>query len=274
MARHFDNVNQYLNGGDYYDALSELCVVAHFKVADLTLGSSTDTDILTLVLKGSVSASSFSFYAWNINYDRRSSSDKLKFVVINNAQLGYSEAQIPSFSAKISVDTWYVVVAAWDGTAQTLWVSTGDSASAGSPVADMARQVAADEGFKISGGGDSAGDKRVWDGDIAEVAIYTSGGFPSQGEVDAWLSGVSPLLVRPSGLASYWPLLGYASPERDLMSPGRPLTLAHSPAVAAHPPVWYPRRAQIIVPQLAAAAGGRLIGGKLTRSNLFGRLAG
>lgn len=75
-------------------------------------------------------------------------------------------------------------------------------------------------------------------GKLAEVAIWSVA--LTDAEVAILASGVSPLLVQPASLVSYWPLIGRYSPEIDVAG-GNGMTLsASAPVVADHPRVRYP----------------------------------
>ena len=74
------------------------------------------------------------------------------------------------------------------------------------------------------------------DGDVAEWAGWTA--VLDAAEVVALAKGVSPLLVRPSSLEMYWPLLGRTSPEVELMN-GFTAALTGT-ANATHLRMYYP----------------------------------
>jgi hypothetical protein len=74
------------------------------------------------------------------------------------------------------------------------------------------------------------------DGAIADAAIWAAA--LDDAEVAALALGVSPLLIRPSALVAYWPLIGQASPEIDLVG-RRELTVTGATA-APHPRLIYP----------------------------------
>lgn len=85
--------------------------------------------------------------------------------------------------------------------------------------------------------GGAAGSGAVWDGKIAEVALW------NQGTTDtlrnALWKGVSPLLVLPGPtLKAYYPLWGCADVEADLSGNKRNVTLnGTAPRAAGHAPV-------------------------------------
>lgn len=79
--------------------------------------------------------------------------------------------------------------------------------------------------------------ENFFDGDIAEVGIWNVA--LTDPEVLVLSTGMSPLLVRPSSLVGYWPLIGRYSPEIDRV--GRfDMTLDNTPAFADHPRMFYP----------------------------------
>ena len=73
-------------------------------------------------------------------------------------------------------------------------------------------------------------------GRIAEAAIWDV--VLDAAELLTLAAGFSPLLVRPSALAAYWPFISRASPEIDIVG-GFNLTLTGT-AVAEHPRILYP----------------------------------
>ncbi len=74
---------------------------------------------------------------------------------------------------------------------------------------------------------------QYYDGDIAEAALWNIDLTAT--EMAMLNLGISPLLVRPSSLVSYWNLYGTYSPERDRMVANASLTLTNSPVQAVHP---------------------------------------
>ena len=89
-------------------------------------------------------------------------------------------------------------------------------------------------GLTVTRVGAAFGPQNFYDGDIAEAAIWSVA--LDAAEVAALAAGVSPLLVRPSALVAYWPLLGQYAPEIDLWR-GNDLTVTGATA-AAHPRVY------------------------------------
>ena len=68
----------------------------------------------------------------------------------------------------------------------------------------------------------------------------------------ALAAGVSPIMVRPSAIVSYWPFYGLDTTEPDLFG-GHDLTLTSAPPKAAHPPLILPAGPRIVVPSPAIA---------------------
>jgi hypothetical protein len=81
-----------------------------------------------------------------------------------------------------------------------------------------------------------SGSSTFFDGRIAEVAIW-AGDIGAAG-FGVLAQRVSPMLVRPDLLVSYWPLIGRESPERDRFG-GVGATITGTVATADHPRVVY-----------------------------------
>lgn len=166
-----------------------------------------------------------------------------------------------------SINTWQTAVAVFGGTAsRTIYLNGGNSATNTTSVTPTGLS-------NINIGVSNGGGGNWYTGLLADIAIYDL-----SWTVDDALSyeaGVSPLLIRPGGLVSYWKLIGRDSPEKDIVGE-YPLTLHGSPPVGDHPRVFFPRgpyarRASVgvtvnvaalsaIISQPAqAAAGGVLI---------------
>lgn len=83
-------------------------------------------------------------------------------------------------------------------------------------------------------GGRSADNIFMFDGKIAEVAIWDAA--LSAAELAALAKGVSPLLIRPANLKGYWPLWGVGSPEADLSGNKNNATITGTVNAANHAP--------------------------------------
>ena len=75
------------------------------------------------------------------------------------------------------------------------------------------------------------------DGQIAEAAIWNVA--LTAAEIASLAKGMSPLMVRPASLISYWPLVGNFSPEIDLH--GRLEMTVNGTTASNHPRVYMPR---------------------------------
>ena len=90
-------------------------------------------------------------------------------------------------------------------------------------------------------------------GDIAEVAIWDV--ELDANEFAALHKGFTPDRIRPSSLVSYWPLIGKAATELDIVG-GRGGTVTGTTA-AAHPRVIQsPRMYYSFIPAVVAGGGG------------------
>jgi hypothetical protein len=78
-----------------------------------------------------------------------------------------------------------------------------------------------------------------WNGKIAECAIWNVA--LGAAEIAALAKGFSPLLIRPTSLVAYWPLIGRTSPE-ICPKGGFDMTVVNGPTGAEHPRVVVPRR--------------------------------
>jgi hypothetical protein len=89
-------------------------------------------------------------------------------------------------------------------------------------------------------GGFKAGATNVHNisGRVAEVGIWDV--VLTDDELLALSKGVSPLLIRPTSLKAYWPMLDSAAPDVDRWNAGYNLTPVNSPTMADHPLVFYP----------------------------------
>jgi hypothetical protein len=79
---------------------------------------------------------------------------------------------------------------------------------------------------------DSAVGSRLMDGKMAEAAMWNTA--LSASELGLLFAGMKPNRVKLANLIAYWPLLGTASPETELIA-GASLTLTNSPTQGTHP---------------------------------------
>lgn len=78
------------------------------------------------------------------------------------------------------------------------------------------------------------------DANIGEAAIWNVA--LTDADVAALAKGVSPLLVRPSALVAYFPLVGNNSPENNLKSNSATMSITGALTKTAHPRILMPRR--------------------------------
>jgi len=86
-------------------------------------------------------------------------------------------------------------------------------------------------------------------GDIAEVAVWNVA--LDAFEIAALAKGVSPLMIRPSALVGYWPIIGNFSPEID--PKGRNELTVTGATVAPHCRIYWPSSAPAFAPNKAAS---------------------
>jgi Concanavalin A-like lectin/glucanases superfamily len=84
-----------------------------------------------------------------------------------------------------------------------------------------------------------AGATRQFDGSIAELGVWNAA--LTAAELAALGKGYSPRLIRPQSLKFYWPLIGRASPETELIN-GKVGTITGTIDAAPHARVFYPKR--------------------------------
>jgi Concanavalin A-like lectin/glucanases superfamily len=116
-------------------------------------------------------------------------------------------------STTISADTWFHMMATIDTSMRKVYLNgggTGTSTGSSSPSGIANLVLGADRVF--FGFGDPAY-FNGWKKNLAEAAIWDI--VLSDEEVAILASGISPLLVRPDHLVSYWPLIGCQDPEID-----------------------------------------------------------
>lgn len=114
--------------------------------------------------------------------------------------------------------------------------------------------------------GNSAAGTNNWDGSLAEFGYWNV--ILSADEFLALAKGVSPLLIRPTALIEYVPLIG---PANSYVNGATTVT---GTAIQPHPLMHYPaRRRRYLTSAAVAGARPALVGGKLTNSLLLGGLA-
>ncbi len=90
-------------------------------------------------------------------------------------------------------------------------------------------------GASLGTSGPSQGTARMFDGLIAELALWTV--ELTAADMRSLGDGTSPASIRPQGLVCYWPLNGQASPEVELIN-RKVGTITGSVPVGAHPRIF------------------------------------
>lgn len=103
-------------------------------------------------------------------------------------------------------------------------------------------------------------------GRVAEAAIWSV--VLDASEIASLAAGICPLLVRPSALAGYWPLMGWTGPEPDPWRSSA-LTVNGTMAQADHGRILYPARPPAwrfakATPSVAATGSGSITLGNLS----------
>jgi hypothetical protein len=97
-------------------------------------------------------------------------------------------------------------------------------------------------GFDSAGGVQTFGG--TFSGDIAEVGFWNV--QLTAAEVAALARGTSPMLIRPSALVAYFPLIGANSPENNFKSNSVVMTVNGTLTKTAHPRIFMPPRRKLI----------------------------
>lgn len=229
MARDFDGSTQYAEVAAAVTASYPITLACWFNVDNKTAKH-------TLL---SINKSGDSTHKISITADGPRNSG----TVVASAQAGGSEAVAVS-TTQFSASTWHHAVGVFTSNAsRTVYLDAGGSATAAgtrSPTLDTTSIARAMSGTNAC------------DGRIAEAAVWSI--ELSAADIASLARGVSPLRVRPDALVAYWPLVGRASPEIDVVG-NNVMTLTNSPTAAAHPRVIR-RRARRFWTVPAAGGGG------------------
>jgi hypothetical protein len=144
---------------------------------------------------------------------------------------GSTAGQASTPASSYVAGAWYHVVGVWAGDSSRSIYLNG-----GAPVTNTTTisPITLDQ-FAIGSNG-SAG--AFMNGRIAEFALWGSSTILTASEIASLAAGVSPLLIRPSTLFRYYPLLGASAPEPDLAN-HFDLTVTGATA-AGHPRMFYP----------------------------------
>lgn len=158
-----------------------------------------------------------------------------------------------------SINTWTHAAGVWaSATSRTAYRDGGNSGTNTSNIAAGTKSV-----IRIGHG--FVGISDPFPGALAEVAVYNIA--LSADEIAMLARGVCPLAVRPEALVAYVPLIGRASAEPDLIAGGT-MTHVSTPSQFAHPRIFYPGRAKLIIP-VSSAAPQDLTPSLFTNTNTF-----
>lgn len=146
-------------------------------------------------------------------------------------------------SAAGTVNTWFHAAGTHDGSGGTLIVykdgaNAGSQSSLGVNPSTFTKTCIS---FDPVGGTQTFG--AAFDGLIAEAGVWNA--VLTTAELAMLAKGASPLLVRPSALIAYYPLIGANSPENNLKATGA-MTLTGSPTKAAHPRIFMPPKRRLV----------------------------
>jgi hypothetical protein len=89
----------------------------------------------------------------------------------------------------------------------------------------------------------SAGEQ--WDGDLAEVFVYSGGSFTTEELLALGQDGVCPLYIRPHQLVFYCPLINTSGNEVDVVG-GITMTDTNTVTSNEHPPIAHPAGINVI----------------------------
>lgn len=156
-------------------------------------------------------------------------------------------------AAGAATNTWYHLTGYYNATTNEL----GIALDAGTPGTGAHAGGFNDGGSGLTVGryaDDGASGDFYLEGRVAELAFWR-GAVLDSAERAGLAKGVSPLLIRPASLETYWPLWGRASPEPDYVN-GQTLTLNNTPTAGDHPRIFYPQAQQTIRYGTAAAPAG------------------
>lgn len=130
----------------------------------------------------------------------------------------------------VSVNTWFHALAVGtSATSRTIYRDGGNSGTnttSNTPGGTMNQWNIGRRGGSTS--------TTFWSGRLAEVALWNAA--LSADEALALARGVLPWRIRPLSLVGYWPVWGFQSPEIDLTSSARSMTVTGA-TLANHAPV-------------------------------------
>ena len=154
-------------------------------------------------------------------------------------------------TSAVSTGTWHHVAMTIDGTNFRVWL---DGANEGSMSAGASYTGYDTPKFAICGLpaalDDGESTRTRLNGKIAEFCIWDAA--LTTGEMGALASGAAPVMVRPSSIVGYWPLM--LGGERPIGGADE-LTLTSSPPKSNHPRIIMPSAQVLQFPQPAAPTG-------------------
>ena len=143
----------------------------------------------------------------------------------------YSQAES---TTGYTLGTWHHGCSVFESsTSRTAYIDGGNS---GTDTVSIT-PAAAITGFSIGVARSGSGPLGYFNGLIAEVAVWDVALTPA--EIASLARGVSPIFIRPENLFAYWPLIGRASPDLELIN-ALSVSVVNSPPQADHCRVVYP----------------------------------
>ncbi len=242
MARDFDGNSEALEAADnsIFDITGALTM--HARIRRTTLVSAAGEGILAKYKSSGTQRSYLIYYT---------ATGEMGAVVSPDGSFGAANTLL-STTAPIAVNRWYSVVARFNPSTQFQLLV--DGASVDNDTTSIISSI--HNGTAPLWIGKQLTDTNTlkFDGAIAECAIWDS--FLTTGEIAA-LVDYSPLLIRPSSLVEYWPLIGRTSPEIGLVN-GLNAALIASPSVFPHPRVIYPAQTGVAFSVVTAVAANSI----------------
>lgn len=146
------------------------------------------------------------------------------------AQVDATAAGNATTTATITTGTWHHVCGVFTSNAsRTIYLDGGSNVT-------NTTSLSTPTGLNTTGIGSRRDQIPTYvDAVLAEFAIWNV--VLNVNEITALSRGILPTFVQPSALVAYWPVWGLQSPEIDLTSNNRLMTVNNSPAAANHAPV-------------------------------------
>jgi hypothetical protein len=218
MARSFNGTSDYLNYATAVRTTTPLTMACWAKWN--TLGTST-----MLMTIGDSSSTTTLLNRFRLS---KNASDLVIAATANTTTSGTS-----SGGTVTATNTWYHCAGIYTSSTSRTGYLDGVAGTANTTSLTPSSLDDTTIGASIYSGGAGT----YMDGQIAEAGIWNVA--LTAAEITSLAKGVSPLMIRPASLISYWPLIGQTSPEIDLRSR---FEMTVNGAVAAdHPRVYMPR---------------------------------